>query len=148
MLVFACASTADASIAVGQSVAGIKLGATKNQVKAVLGKPQPEGSNEFFYPSPVDLRITFKHGRVEQILSYSKRQRANGVAVGSYRADLQRAYPKARCVEGAPSYLYCVAGARAQGRPSYTGFLFEHPDGPIVEVETGFGSLAQALKHP
>jgi len=150
MLLAGGASTAAASIVVGQSVAGVKLGATTAQVKKTLGPPETPLGTEFFYPSPIHLRISFKHGHVQQILSYSKRQRANGVAVGSDRAALQHAYPKARCVEGplAPPYLYCVVGAHVQGRPSYTGFLFEHPDGPVVEVETGFGSVALALKHP
>ena len=150
LISIAAAPAADASIVAGQSVAGVKLGATTAQVKKTLGPPETPLGTEFFYPSPLHLRISFKHGQVQQILSYSKRQRANGVAVGSYRAALQHSYPRAQCIEGplAPTYLYCVVGAHVQGRPSYTGFLFEHPDGPVVEVETGFGSVVQALKHP
>jgi hypothetical protein len=145
----AATSAASASIVIGQGVAGVKLGTSHAQVKAVLGPPPSSPfATEYFYEA-LDLDIIFKHGQVSEIQDYSKRQRASsGVRVGSYRAAVQHAYPGAKCVEGAPSILYCVVGAHFQGHASYTGFLFEHPDGPIVEVETGFGSVAQALKHP
>lgn len=150
LVALAAAPVAHASIVIGQSAAGVKLGATQAQVKTVLGPPETPIANEFFYSLPVGLRITFKHGRVQQILSYSKRQRTTkGITIGSTHAQLESAYPKATCQEGQnPPYVYCVVGARFQGRPSYTGFLFEAIAGPVVEVELGFGSVTEALRHP
>jgi hypothetical protein len=144
------APTADASVVIGQSVAGVKLGSTQAQVEQALGPTSSPFPNELFYSLPVGLRVAFKHGHVRQILSYSKRQRtAKGITIGSTHAQLQSAYPQDKCVEGhAPTYVYCVVAARIQGRSSYTGFLSESPTGGIVEIETGFGSVAQALKHP
>jgi hypothetical protein len=144
------ASTACANIVIGQSVAGVKLGATQVQVRQILGPTSSPFPNELFYSLPVGLRIKFVHGRVERILSYSKRQRTSkGITIGSTHAQLQSAYPQDRCVEGqAPPYVYCVVAARFQGRSSYTGFLSESPTGGVVEIELGYGSVAQALKHP
>jgi hypothetical protein len=145
-------ATADANIVVGQSVAGVKLGDTATQVRAALRGQSPEHPalfhDELFYNE--FLRISFKQGHVDKVLSYSKHQRTTkGITIGSTQAKVRSAYPPAKCVEGkTPSYVYCVVGSRFQGRRSYTGFLSESPTGGAVEIELGFGSVGEALKHP
>jgi hypothetical protein len=149
--VMAATPVADAKIVVGQSVAGVQLGATQAQVKAVLRGQSHEQplvlGAELFYSG--FLRIHFSSRRVDKVLSYSDKQKTvQGITIGSSRAQLKSAYPQARCAEGTnPVYLYCVMGGHAQGRKSYTGFLFEETGG-IVEIELGYGSVTQALSEP
>jgi hypothetical protein len=145
------APAADARIIIGQSVGSIQLGASKAQVDHTLGSAGSQSGSERLWES-ARLRIKFVHGNAEQLLSGSKRQKtAQGVGIGSTRLQVQRAYPRATCQEGrepGPSYLYCVIGAHFQGKATYTGFLFEAADAGVIEIELGFGSVAQALKHP
>ena len=149
--VMATAPAADAKILMGQSAAGAQLGATKAQVKAALrgqthGQPLVLGA-ELFYSG--FLRVHFKSGRVDKLLSYSdKQQTAQGITIGSSRAQVKRAYPQAKCAEGSnPVYLYCVLAGHAGRRKSYTGFLFEATSG-VVEIELGYGNVTQALGKP
>jgi hypothetical protein len=149
--IMAAAPAADAKIIAGQSIAGVKLGATKAQVKAALRgqtheQPLVLGA-ELFYSG--FLRIHFKSGHVDKLLSYSKKQQtAHGITIGSSRAQVKSTYPQARCVEGeVPAYHYCVMAGHAGGRKSYTGFLFEATGG-VVEIELGYGSVTQALREP
>ncbi|MFI4990732.1 MAG: hypothetical protein ACHQHO_07450 [Solirubrobacterales bacterium] len=147
----AAASTADARILIGQSVGGVQLGATKAQVDRTLGGAGSLSGSERLWES-ARLRVKFVHGNADQILSGSKRQKTeSGVGVGSTSAQVRSAYPRATCQKGhepGPLYLYCVVAGHFQGRATYTGFLSESPTGGVVEVELGFGSVAQALKHP
>lgn len=144
------APSANATIVIGQSVAGVQLSATRAQVNRKLGPPVSHIGPELLYPESVGLRVRFKHGRVVKILSYLQRQQTSGgITIGSRRAQLARFYPHAKCQEGhSPAYLYCVVAAHLHGRASYTGFLFEAADAGVVEIELGYGSVAQALKHP
>ncbi len=138
----AAASVASAKIVEGQSIAGVKLGDSKAQVKQVLGTPSKTDPNDFFYPTSVGLRINFKGGRVDGILSFSKKQKtAKGITIGSSASKLKRAYPQAKCSAGpyGPSSLYCVLKSRSHGQPSYTGFLFETTTGGVAEIELGYG---------
>ncbi len=143
--------TASAKIVAGQSIAGVQLGATKARATAALrgqthGQPVVLGA-ELFYSD--FLRIHFKNGQVDKLLSYSDKQKtAQGITIGSSRTQVTRAYPQAKCAEGTnPAYLYCVMGGHTQGRKSYTGFLFEATGG-VVEIELGYGSVTQALGEP
>ena len=147
----AAAPTALANIVIGQSVAGVQLGATKAQAMAALRgqtheQPAVLGA-ELFYSG--FLRIHFTSGRVDKLLLYSKKQKTSkGITIGSSRAQLKSAYPQAKCEEGTtPVYLYCVMAGHAKGRKSYTGFLFEATGG-VVEIELGFGSVTEALRKP
>jgi len=140
-----------ANVVIGQSIAGVKLGDSPAQVRAALRSQSHEepqlDHGELWYSG--FLRVFFTHNRVTQVLAYSKKQKTDkGITIGSSRAQLKRAYSKAKCAEGhTPVYLYCVMAGHAQGRKSYTGFLFEARGG-VVEIELGYGSVAAALQNP
>ncbi|HEV2973706.1 MAG TPA: hypothetical protein VGX69_01760 [Solirubrobacteraceae bacterium] len=138
------APAASANIVIGQSIAGVKLGATKAQVKHALGAPSSSDPTDFFYPTTtVGLRIGFsKAGRVNGVLSFlSKQKTSKGITIGSSRARLKSAYPQASCLEGpyGPNSLYCAVTAHFHGRKSFTGFLFGTATGGIEEIELGYG---------
>lgn len=144
------AASASAKIVIGQSIGGVKLGDTKAQVKQALGAPlSSSSSTDLLYPPGVGLRVTLKGGRVEGMLSTSKKQKTDkGITIGSSRSALKAAYPKASCVAGplGPSSLYCAVTASFHGRKSYTSFLFSTPSGGVSEIELGYGvGLAQEL---
>lgn len=145
------ANAAQASIVTGQSIAGVQLGATETQVKAALrGQTHEQPAlfhSELFYNE--FLRIFFKRGQVDKVLSYSNKQKTTqGITIGSTQTQIKSAYPKAVCEEGHnPVYFYCVLAGHAQGRKSYTGFLLEETGG-VVEIELGYGSVKQALSKP
>jgi hypothetical protein len=145
------AGSASASIVIGRSIAGVKLGDSKAQVKRALGVPLPSSSStDLLYPSSVGLRITLKRSHVEGMLSISKKQKTDkGITIGSSRAALKAAYPQASCLAGplGPSSLYCAVTASVHGRKSYTSFLFSTPSGGVSEIELGYGvGLAQELQ--
>jgi len=143
------AASAGATIVIGQSMGGVKLGDTPAQVKQALGKPSSSNSTDLLYPSRVGLRVTLKGGHVDGVLSVSKKQKTTkGITIGSSRSAVKAAYPSASCVEGplGPSSLYCAVTARIGSRKSYTSFLFETASGGVSEIELGYGSgLAQEL---
>jgi hypothetical protein len=143
-------SVAEANIVIGQSVAGVNLGDTEAQVQQVLGPPSSHVSGSFIYPTQVGLRVGFSHGRVDGVLSFSKKQKTSqGITIGSSRAQVKHAYPQASCLEGpyGPSSLYCAVSAHVHGRKSFTSFLFGTPTGGVTEIELGYGvGLAQELK--
>lgn len=155
----AFAPSAVASIVIGQSVAGVKLGASEAQVSALLGAPTSKESAgpaypnvvNLVYPSSVGLHFTMTNGRVSGALIFSKKQKTNkGIGMGSSRAQLKRAYPQAKCAEGpyGPQSLYCAVLARSHGRKSFTSFLFGTAKGDVTEIELGYGvGLAQELKE-
>lgn len=165
LLVLSCAGimvaapSALANIVIGQSIAGVKLGDSEAQVTAVLGPPASKESGGPAYPGVVNLRyptsvgltVTLKAGRVYGFLSFSKKQKTSGgITIGSSRAQMKRAYPKAKCAEGpyGPQSLYCAVLASFHGRKSFTSFLFGTAKGGAVEIETGYGvGLAQELKE-
>lgn len=155
----AFAPSALASIVIGQSIAGVKLGASEAQVTAVLGPPERKesagaaypGVVNIYYPTSVGLHFTMTNGRVFGVLDFSKKQKTNkGITIGSSRARMKRAYPKAKCAEGpyGPKSLYCEVLTRFHGRKSFTSFLFGTATGGVVEIELGYGvGFAQALKE-
>ncbi len=147
--VLAAAPAALANIVIGQSIGGVKLGDSEAQVRQVVGAPSSTLDGSFLYPTSVGLRIGFGHGRVNDVLSFSKKQKTSkGITIGSKRAKLKRAYPQANCVEGpyGPRSLYCAVVVRLHGRKSFTSFLFGTATGGVEEIELGYGvGLAQEL---
>jgi hypothetical protein len=139
----ATAPAASATVVIGQSIAGVKLGATKAQVKKVLGKPSKTDPSDFFYPSSVGLRVHFTHGKVDGVLSISKKQRTSkGITIGSSSAAVKAAYPQAKCSTGpyGGSSLYCVVSTHYKGKASYTSFLVKSATSGVTEIELGYGS--------
>jgi hypothetical protein len=153
------APAALANIVIGQSIAGVQLGASEAQMTAILGPPMSKesagplypGVVNIYYPTSVGLHFSMTNGRVSGALIFSKKQKTNkGIGMGSSRAQLKRAYPKAKCLEGpyGPKSLYCAVLARFHGRKSFTSFLFQTATGGVVEIELGYGvGLAQELKE-
>jgi hypothetical protein len=153
------APSALASIVIGQSIAGVKLGDSEAQVTAVLGAPERKesagsaypGVVNLYYPTSVGLHFSVTNGRVFGVLDFSKKQKTNkGIGMGSSRAQMKRAYPQAKCAEGpyGPKSLYCAVLARFHGRKSFTSFLFGTAKGDVTEIELGYGvGLAQELKE-
>ncbi len=137
------AATAQATVVIGQSIAGVKLGDSKAQVRKTLGKPSRTDPSDFFYPTSVGLRVHFKGGRVDGILSTSKKQKTSkGITIGSSSAAVKAAYPSAKCSTGplGGSSLYCVVSAHYKGKASYTSFLVESAASGVIEIELGYGS--------
>jgi hypothetical protein len=149
--IMAVAPSALANIVIGQSIAGVKLGDTEAQVTALLGPPTSNANGSLFYTSSVGLRIGVEAGKVNDVLSFSKKQKTSkGITIGSSRAQLKRAYPQAKCAEGpyGPQSLYCAVLAHFHGRKSFTSFLFGTAKGDVTEIELGYGvGLAQELKE-
>jgi hypothetical protein len=128
-------------------------------VTAVLGPPTSKesagpaypNSVNLVYPDSVGLHFSLNSRRVIDVLSFSKKQKTSkGITIGSSRAQMKRAYPKAKCAEGpyGPKSLYCAVLARFHGRKSFTSFLFGTATGGVVEIELGYGvGLAQELKE-
>lgn len=137
------APAALATVVIGQSIAGVKLGDSKAQVKKTLGKPSRTDPSDFFYPTSAGLRVHFKGGRVDGILSTSKKQKTSkGITIGSSSGAVKAAYPSAKCSTGplGGSSLYCVVSAHYKGKASYTSFLVESATSGVIEIELGYGS--------
>lgn len=151
VVLLATAPSALANIVIGQSIAGVKLGDSEAQVTAVLGPPTSNENGSLFYPSSVGLRIGVNAGKVNDVLSISKKQKTSkGITIGSSRTQMKRVYPNAKCAEGpyGPQSLYCAVLAHFHGRKSFTSFLFGTAKGGVTEIELGYGvGLAQELKE-
>jgi hypothetical protein len=157
--IMVAAPSALANIVIGQSIAGVKLGDSEAQVIALLGEPASKesagpaypGVVNIVYPLSVGLHFTVTNGQVSGVLSFSKKQKTSkGITIGSSRAQMKRAYPKAKCAEGpyGPKSAYCAVLTHFHGRKSFTSFLFQTAKGGAVEIETGYGvGLAQELKE-
>ncbi len=99
----AAPALAQARIAPGKGVAGVFVGDTTAQVKKVLGPPEA-GSNilNYRYVKSRGIGIYFIAGKAFEIAVVRGPQAtASGVKIGSSRAKLTSAYPKAKCRAGA-----------------------------------------------
>jgi len=103
-------ASAGAAIIPGRGVAGLKLGASTAQVRAILGKPatlqhNSGGEQNWLYDkNPVDwVTLVAKGSRttVEGIETSDKTQKTpQGVGPGSSMAALKKAYPHLTCKKG------------------------------------------------
>lgn len=114
------------AIVPGKSVAGVALGDPTAKVKRVLGAPD-RGSNllNYRYIRRHGLGVYFVAGRVLKITVLRRPQAtASGIRVGSTRAALTKAYPRATCrpaVVGR-NVVECRLAGRAKGRATETVF--------------------------
>jgi hypothetical protein len=127
-LVLVLAPAAGAAIVVQESIAGVKIGMTATQVRAVLGKPRSvsypkdeiQGSLKHYDYGPTD--VYFSRGEntgAFNVTTTSRAQRtATGIGVGSTRTALKRAFPKAKCQN-----MYCAIGAAEPGKIVTSFFL-------------------------
>lgn len=132
------APTALATIVLGQSVAGVKLGDTKAQVHHLLGEEDGRTNTVFYYRGR-GINVFFKAGRVSgfQVETNDGQKTTKGIAVGSSRAQVQAAYPQAKCEPEAnvPESLYCTITTHYRGKVSYTGFKSPAPAYGVIEIE-------------
>jgi hypothetical protein len=126
--VCAVPALAQARIVPGKGAAGVFLGDSAAKVKKVLGKPEA-GSNvlNYRYVKRRGIGIYFIAGRAFEIAVVRGRQAtASGVRIGSTRAKLTRAYPKAKCRAGAiAGTTECRLRSRFRKRPTETLFTLK-----------------------
>ncbi|MGE4174876.1 MAG: hypothetical protein AB7G65_03370 [Thermoleophilia bacterium] len=119
---------AQARIAPGKGVAGVYVGDSTAQVKKVLGAPEA-GSNvlNYRYVKSRGIGIYFIAGKAFEIAVVRGPQAtASGVRIGSSRAKLTSAYPKARCRPGAISgTTECRLPSRFRARATETLFTLK-----------------------
>lgn len=114
---------AAAKLVVNHSMFGIALGSSQAQVRAKLGKPDSivhiSGDAEWVYAGKHAV-VLFKGRRpsVGSLFTQNRSERAaNGIGVGSTRAQVQRAFPGAIC-----AHKGCLVLAHDAGRTYGTDF--------------------------
>jgi hypothetical protein len=139
-------SAASASIVVGQSIDGVKLGETQAQVRAQLGKPSytdppdSKGNSDWGYTKGLLGRVGFDSTlRVDAVwTASSKQQTSKGIHTaresgkktipGSSLSQVRKAYPNAKCVKGDTIgfkwKFFCELKSRYLGRVVVTSFAF------------------------
>ena len=119
---------AQARIAPGKGVAGVFVGDSTAQVKKVLGPPEA-GSNvlNYRYVKSRGIGIYFIAGKVFEIAVVRGPQAtASGVRIGSSRAKVTSAYPKAKCRPGAiAGTVECRLPSRFRKRATETLFTLK-----------------------
>jgi hypothetical protein len=145
----AAASAAQATIVVGQGIAGINIGETPAQVEGVLGSPtfkQPpsQGLTAWdYHKSPLDLQVDFTNERITGMWTAAKQQRTNkGIGLDSSPAQVRKAYPKAKCTLGAgpgagsgEQSLACVLKSQYHGRTVETSFEWRNKKEAMEEID-------------
>ena len=132
--------TANAVIVVQRSIAGVKLGMTKAQVRATLGRPMRvrSGTNDFgafrelFYRR---VTVTFQGGlHVTSVRTTSSLERtAAGVGVGSTKAEVKAHVKNVHC-RNESGFRHCFVGAFLPGR-TVTDFRLRN--GRVSSVSVG-----------
>jgi hypothetical protein len=151
------ASTASAKIVVGQSIAGVKLGDTEAQVKRLVGKPsacEPCGKSvrEWRYTEARGFEgvITFDStGRVKGMWTGSEAQTTSkgihangfsGTGHGSSLAEIEQAYPSAKCEElpNSNGFATCALLSHYHGRKVETNFLIKAAFAGVAEIAVDY----------
>jgi hypothetical protein len=143
VLLLTLATTASATIVVGQSIDGIKFGQSEAEVQQALGTPtckMPEGSSSSWcYPTGLMGRVGFDAGgQVSSIWTSSRAQKTNkGIGPGSSLTKLRQVYPKAKCSTGhlGPKSVVCVLKSTLGGKPVETSFPFVSRTAGLREVD-------------
>lgn len=131
---------AQAAIVPGRSVAGVQLGATTAQVRATLGAPDA-GSNilNYRYIARRGLGVYFIAGKAYEITVVKGPQKtAKGIGIGSTRAAVTTAYPKATCAKAVTGVrtFECTLPGRFAGRATRT--VFTTKSGKVSEITVGY----------
>jgi hypothetical protein len=147
--IVAAASAAQATIVVGQGIAGVNIGQTPAQVESVLGPPtfkQPpsQGLTAWDYHTPpLVLQVDFTSGHVSGMWTASKKQRTNkGISIDSSPAQVRKAYPKVKCKLGAgpgagpgEQSLACVLKSKYHGHSVETAFEWRNKNDAMEEID-------------
>jgi hypothetical protein len=149
LVVLAMAGSAQASIVVGKSIDGVRLGDTEAQVRKALGEPSytmpPDyrGESSWGYPKTLEGRVGFdRQGRVNGMWTISRKQRTSkGIGPGSSLVLVRKAYPAVVCATGpfGPQSLLCTLKSRYHGRIVETSFPFFTRSAGVREVNISFG---------
>ena len=122
-------------------IAGVRLGMTQADVRAVLGPPRRvvRGSNEFGRYGEFRyraLRIVFQGERNVTFVSTTRRSErtAGGIGVGSPQRRVRQAIPAVRCRSEDGARL-CVLGKQLPGRRVTVFFMRR---GHVARVDVGF----------
>jgi hypothetical protein len=120
LLCVALAAPASADFRINRSMAGVKLGMTKKQVRERHGQPAKRTLGPDFvnwrYDRPA-IRVTFKP-RVITLFTRSRAQRGPlGIGVGTTEARLRSVVDRARC-DSAEGTRTCVVGGFDTGERS------------------------------
>jgi hypothetical protein len=132
VLVLIAAAPAAALIVVQRSIAGVKLGMTAKQVRAVLGKPDAvsypsnpiQGTVKRYRYGLTEVFIARgKDGRVYLVTTRSTRQKtSDGVGVGSSETVVHAHVKDVRC-EGSGSTRTCEVGRLLPGHRVTSFFI-------------------------
>lgn len=139
----AASAQAPAGIVVGQGVAGINLGQSKQEVRQTLGDPFRREPTFWAFDKPCLCTVNFRHNSVSAIDTSSKSLRTDrGIGVGTSFEKTTEAYPEAKCyhpgVYGDTSQ-FCVVRSTYKGQAVKTTFAFFEKDLGVRDIEIRFG---------
>jgi hypothetical protein len=136
------------TIVVGQGEAGVKIGATEAQVEKAIGQP---GSKEHFETETIWKGFkTFRgvvsfdhHHRVSSMWTANKKLKTNkGISMESTVAQVQHAYPTAKCTLGTgpgagpgEESESCTLKNKYHGRTVATAFQWRNNRGSMEEID-------------
>jgi hypothetical protein len=146
--IMAAAPAAEATIVVGQGIAGVKIGDTEAQVKQAIGQPASTlhagATTTWRYPKGLLGVVSFDHqGRVSGMWTASKQQRTSkGIGLDSSPAQVRKAYPAAKCTAGAgpgagpgEQSLACIVKSKYHGQTVETAFEWRNETVAMEEID-------------
>jgi hypothetical protein len=138
----ALSATASARVLLGESIDGVRIGMTKTQVAAILGKssPSPGDDAQLLYRHD-SYQVIYARSRVESVETFDRGQRtSSGAGTGITLARLKRVQPGVRCqYDGMDGSADCYVGSIKRGH-RYTDF-FSNNAKTVTGVIVGEGYL-------